>query len=432
MLEVYINFICAFLLSCLGYLVIKKIVNNEEKVNAKKLLVLIISASVVTFIHFTLYKSSFIFNYFINLVTYKMIFKIKTKEAFIATGILMLLIATADISVFPILMIFSSIKTLESNIFVYLISNMSVIALAFIFSKIMYISNLLIKCYKILLNKGIIINIIFIIMVLIGITGSVYSIFIQYGIDSRLICDTLIIIILVIISLIFTSSRDDYNKLSEEYDVLSKYVQNFEEWIEKEQFTRHEYKNQLAVIYALSKERIIKEKISEILNATLNLQAEQIHNLKVLPKGGLKGLMYYKTSIAQNYNIDITINVSIGSNSILHKLSNKKMNELLKILGIYYDNAIEASRESRKKKLLIEIYELESRVNIVISNTYKKSSIIENMSAKGASSKGTGRGNGLYFANKIITDNSWLQEKSEIVDKYYIVTLSILKNPSKK
>lgn len=235
---------------------------------------------------------------------------------------------------------------------------------------------------------------------------------------------------MVIISIIFTSSRDDYNKLSKEYEGLFEYVQNFEEWIEKEQFIRHEYKNQLAVIYSLTNEESVKEKIKESLNTSINLQNEQIHTLKVLPKGGLKGLMYYKTSIAQNNNIDITINVSINPKGTLHKLGEHKLNELSKIIGIYYDNAIEAAKESRKKNILIEIYELSDRVNIVMSNTYNKTSIIDNMNAKGASSKGKGRGNGLYFAQKIIEKNKWIKEKHEIIDKYYIVTLTISKKSS--
>lgn len=430
MLEVCINFLCAILLSKLGYYVIKTLVNDHEKLSINRVFYLLINATLVTFVHFTIYKSSFIFNYFINLITYKMVFKIKAKESFIATGILMLLIAASDIAFFLLIMIFSSVSELENNIYVFFISNIGVILIACINLKIKYIRNLLIKCYNILLIKKVVINILFIIMILIGITGSVYSIYIQYGFDSRLICDTLIIIIMVIISIIFTSSRDDYNKLSKEYEGLFEYVQNFEEWIEKEQFIRHEYKNQLAVIYSLTNEESVKEKIKESLNTSINLQNEQIHTLKVLPKGGLKGLMYYKTSIAQNNNIDITINVSINPKGTLHKLGEHKLNELSKIIGIYYDNAIEAAKESRKKNILIEIYELSDRVNIVMSNTYNKTSIIDNMNAKGASSKGKGRGNGLYFAQKIIEKNKWIKEKHEIIDKYYIVTLTISKKSS--
>jgi len=142
--------------------------------------------------------------------------------------------------------------------------------------------------------------------------------------------------------------------------------------------------------------------------------------------------MYYKTSIAQRFKIKITIDISIKENGILYKLSKKKINELTKILGIYYDNAIEAAKDCRNKNILIEIYELKDKVNIVISNTFKKESIIKGKNKKGVSSKGNGRGYGLYFANKIIYNNNWIQTKQEIIDNYYIETITILKNTSKK
>ena len=82
--------------------------------------------------------------------------------------------------------------------------------------------------------------------------------------------------------------------------------------------------------------------------------------------------------------------------------------------------------------MLVEIYELKDCVNIVISNTFQQQSMVKNMGNKGATTKGKGRGNGLYFARKIINQNEWLKEKHEIIDKYYIQTLTVLKSTSKK
>ena len=52
---------------------------------------------------------------------------------------------------------------------------------------------------------------------------------------------------------------------------------------------------------------------------------------------------------------------------------------------------------------------------------------------KGVSSKGIGRGNGLYFATKLIKENPWIQERQEIIDNYYIQEISIknIKNNKK-
>lgn len=46
---------------------------------------------------------------------------------------------------------------------------------------------------------------------------------------------------------------------------------------------------------------------------------------------------------------------------------------------------------------------------------------------KGVSSKGEGRGNGLYFAKKLIKENPWIEETQEIIDNYYIQKITVNK-----
>lgn len=238
-------------------------------------------------------------------------------------------------------------------------------------------------------------------------------------------------IIFGIITYIFIENKNNYNKLSNEYDTLFNYVQNFEEWIEKEQLNRHEYKNQLAVLRCLTKEKKVKNKIDEILEDNINIEGQAVTNFKSLPKGGIKGLMYYKAAIAQKQKINLTTDVSIENKGILSKLSEKEIRILCKLIGIYFDNAIEASAESSKKNLTVEIYELKDKVNFVFSNTFKKHKSMKDRNKKGVSSKGEGRGNGLYFASKLIKANDWIEERQEIIDNYYIQELSVLKKQKK-
>ena len=432
MLEALINYTCALLLAFLGYYVIKKIINSDIKINKKNILILVLNALVVTLTHIINYQSSYILSCITNIVTYKLVFKLDVEESLLVTGILMLVIAISDIAFLPVLMNFTSITSLESNIYVSVISNVCVMTIVMIIINIRFIQTFLSKIYIVLKSKEINLNIIFIIFILMGISSSSYNILISSGLNTKIIANILIIIVLVAVAALFAQKQNNYNKLSSQYDTLFSYVKNFENWIEKEQFVRHEYKNQLAVIYALTEEKNVKDKINEILNNVINIENKQINLLKVLPKGGLKGLMYYKTSVAQSYKINVTIDISINEKGTLSKLNNKKINELTKIIGIYYDNAIEAAKESKKKNILIEIYELKDSVKIVISNTFNKNSIVTGPPKKGISSKGKGRGNGRYFASNIINKNKWIEEKQEIIDKYYIETITIIKNASNK
>ena len=208
-------------------------------------------------------------------------------------------------------------------------------------------------------------------------------------------------------------------------------MQNFEDWIEKEQLNKHEYKNQLAVLRCLTKEKKVKDKIDEILEDNINIEGQAVTQLKSLPKGGIKGLMYYKAAIAQKNKLNLTIDVSIESKGILTKLSDKEIRILCKLIGIYFDNAIEAATESKKKNVTIEIYELKDKISFVFSNTFKKHKNIKDRNKKGVSSKGEGRGNGLYFASKLIKENTWIEQKQDIIDNYYIQELIIRKSHSK-
>ena len=234
-------------------------------------------------------------------------------------------------------------------------------------------------------------------------------------------------LIFLLLAYLFIKSKNSYEKLNSEYESLFSYVQNFEDWIEKEQLNRHEYKNQLAVLRCLTSEKKVKDKIDDILEDSINIEGEVVHQLKSLPKGGIKGLMYYKAAIAQKNKIDLTVDVSLELPSLLSKLPEKDVKVLCRLIGIYFDNAIEAARETRKKKVLVEVYEIKDHVTFVFSNTFKKPKNFNERNKKGVSSKGAGHGNGLYFASKLISENSWLSQRQEVIDKYYIQEITIIK-----
>ena len=50
-------------------------------------------------------------------------------------------------------------------------------------------------------------------------------------------------IIISVLTLLFINSKNEYKRLSSDYEILFTYIQTFEDWIEKEQLNRHEYKN---------------------------------------------------------------------------------------------------------------------------------------------------------------------------------------------
>lgn len=427
MLEVFINFTCSSIMSLCGFIVIKKIIKSKERLfKLKNILFLLLLAGTVLIIHNNEYNGLYSITVLaLDIIIYKMIFGIKFEESVIACGILMFLLFIGDLLISTIFRQFLNIDEIRNTWYIYLTTNLLVLVTELIIVNIKILLKQFQNFYFNVSKKQSISNVIFLILLIIGLCSLAQNITATKNLNLNYFTNITIMIIFFCITYMFVKSRNNYTDLSLQYDNLFTYIQNFEDWIEKEQLNRHEYKNQLAVLRCLTKEKKVKDKIDEILEDNINIEGEVVQQLKSLPKGGLKGLMYYKSAIAQKNKISLTINVSIEKKSILNQLTEKDIRILCKLIGIYFDNAIEAAQETRKKIVLIEIYELTNKVNIVFSNTFKQHKNFKNRNQKGTSSKGEGHGNGLYFADKLISQNKWLSQKQEIIDKYYIQEISI-------
>lgn len=430
MLEVCVRIICAIIMTSTSFYIIKKIIgDNNEKISLKNigyLLIIMILSVVLYKIQYTMIYSLTI--YLINIIVFKEMFKISLEKSTIGTTISMVIMLISDMLVSFVMRGFFDINEIRNSEILNITANVAVGILSIIFININKNVNPIKQFLSSLTEKIVVGNWIFFVLLIVDFSCLAYNITITETYGKGYFINLIVIMVFIVIMFIYIQGKNDYKKLSDEYDNMFIYVQNFEDWIEKEQLNRHEYKNQLAVLRCLTKEKKVKDKIDEILEDNINIEGQAVTNLKNLPKGGIKGLMYYKAAIAQKQKINLTTDVSINDKGILTKLSEKQVRVLCKLIGIYFDNAIEAATESRKKNLTIEIYELKDRVSIVFSNTFKNHKNMKERNKKGVSSKGEGRGNGLYFASKLIKENKWLEQKQEIIDNYYIQQIFVLKN----
>lgn len=433
MLEALVNIICPTILIVTGIYIMKILTDSEEKIITVKNVILIVVGVMISFISYQTTYSGFntIISYIINIVIYKWIFKKSVIQTILLTSVVMIIIFLSDIICGIPLLVFFTTNELKDIWYLRLICNIitSIMGLAITF--LLYKKGISIKVSKkieMLSNYETVIAVVLMIVVFVIIC---YNLFINKMVNTIMINNLALIGVFCYLLYIFVKEKYQHDNLLNEYDSLFTHIQTFEEWIEREQLNRHEYKNQLAVLRCMTKEKKVKDKIDEILEDNINIEDQAITQFKNLPKGGIKGLMYYKAAIAQKHKINLTTDVSIESKGILTKLSEKEVKVLCKLIGIYFDNAIEAAAESRKKNVTIEIYELKDKVSIVFSNTFKKHKNMKDRNEKGVSSKGEGRGNGLYFASKLIKENDWLEQKQDIVDRYYIQELIIRKSHSK-
>ena len=428
MLQVLTKFIWFVIMYGTGYLIIKKVVNSVPKISIADYLYILFLACVSILLYQVQYTTIYTLTIFLlNIVVYKRIFKIDWSQSIIATSIFMILLIPADIITTTVLRIFFTQNEIRGNYVVSILANLLIGIISVSTIYILPLKKLIRKFYINISKKKTVTEIIFFLLLIIGFCYLGYNYATHNVTDQTYISNVIIIIIFTVITIIFIQSKNKYRTLSDEYDNLFNYVQNFEEWIEKEQLNRHEYKNQLAVLRSIAKDKKVINKIDEILEDNINIEGEVVSQLKDLPKGGLKGLIYYKVALAQKKKIKLIVDISLKSKSYLQKLSESQIKDICKLIGIYFDNAIEAAENTKEKYILLEIYDLSDKVNIVISNTFKETDNLDNKHLKGITSKGEGHGYGLYFANKIVAKNKWIESNQEVVEKYYIQTISIKK-----
>ena len=428
MSAVITSIVCTLILNIVSIYVMTTLLHKKYNIFSIKNNIIII---ILTLIQTLTYNQSYsiiyiITNYLLLVVVNKVIFQENMYKTIIATCILVITIMLADFFNSIFIINFISLEKIRSYWYLRVLSNVVVSTLIVIIMSIPIIRKKCIYFINKFGNKYISITSLFIILV-ICIVFITHNISINFQLNIEFIANTLTVIALIIFCYIFINENNEFNVLNEKYDSLFYYVQTFENWIEKEQLNRHEYKNQLASIRCITKEKKVKDKIDSIMLDNINITNDTVNQLKPIPNGGLKGLLYYKIAIAENNKLNIELDISIKNPDIIKKLSEDKIKILCRLLGIYLDNAIEAAKETKKKIISIEIYEVDKNINIVITNTFDNTNDISKRNDKGFTTKGKGHGKGLYFAKKMLDKSNWLEESQSILDKYYIQRLIIKK-----
>lgn len=418
---VIIKIIIGLIMSLTTFLIVKNLVNSNYKfLNLKTLITLIIVAMPIILFYDTEYNSIItILTFFIAVIVYKKLFKIKLSTSILATSISMILTALADFVIIPI-SIAIGYESTRDIWYISMISNILVFSFSILLSKIKILKIAFQKfCLKIDSNS--LVSVIFFAIVSFWILIILFQNLSNHlTFFSNYIITSIIIIMLLILYYLYVKECNNYNSLNQEYNTLFKYIQTFEEWIDNEQMYRHELKNNLSIIRSMTKNKKIINKIDDMLKFSIILDENDIECLKDIPKGGLKGLIYYKIALAKNNNINITIEISPKVTNKLKRIKDKDLKQICIVLGIYIDNAMEAAVKSKKKNVTLEIYESNDCLTFVISNTYKELVSINKMNFDGYTTKGEGHGRGLYYVNKLLAKSKNLYSEQTFLGDYFI------------
>lgn len=328
-----------------------------------------------------------------------------------------------------LILVLFGVKSTEivNNNFYNLLANVLISILSIIIVNIGFIKKLICKFINIFDRNRKLLNYLYIFIVML------YLIVLKNGFElilkSNYYINILFMFSIIIVIVIVLRNESKYEQVKEENKQMLNYVTKYEKIITAQGKTNHEFKNQLMVIrgYAQMHSDKILEYIDEIVKDSNKAGSSYlISQLNNFPDGGIKGLLYYKLSIMEDENIKYSINVEKGVKTKLKTLSINNYKNITKILGVLLDNAIDASKKSKHKKINISVIKDNKNIIFKIYNTYKGKIDIEKVGT-GYTSKGKGHGYGLRLVKDIINENKVFDISHDLEDNYFVSSLYIKK-----
>lgn len=210
---------------------------------------------------------------------------------------------------------------------------------------------------------------------------------------------------------------------------LQEYTKQIERMYNNLRSFKHDYVNVLMALsgYMEEKDYVGMEKyfIEHILptNQRLNSENFRLSQLSNIKESALKGLVSSKLIYAHEMGVDIYID-------IMEPIDRFPMNllDLTRVLGIYLDNAIEASMDCDRKEIKFNIINEEKSITIILMNTFVDKGIrLERIGTRSYSTKGKERGIGLYNVKDILRKHRNVFKEMAIKDGYFIQTLILEK-----
>lgn len=214
-------------------------------------------------------------------------------------------------------------------------------------------------------------------------------------------------------------------KEKQEKETLLEFISKYEKIIDENRINKHEMLNNLIILRSFEDKNTEEyNKVLDDLIVTYDNNSDAcVKNISKLPTG-LKGILYYKINDMRNKNINLNVNISKRVSSPLEKLPSDEYVILSRIIGIVMDNALEASIKSKEKFVMIEVFEQNDNVMIIIENSYNNKVDVNDLKKKNFSTKGKSRGLGLYIANMLLKKSKHI-EMTQHAEELFITKLTI-------
>lgn len=323
-----------------------------------------------------------------------------------------------------------NISDIQNQYFSDLLSNFAIAVIMFLIIKIKKLTDF---CTKIISNIDEKSNkkiFLFIISTVVIFSLVLYSIYFSIDLVWFLIIGIIVLVIFATLLLNFIKEKIDNYKLKNEYDLVLDNLSEYEKMYALQRMKNHEYKNDLSVLRAMidPKNKKALDYINNIIDLKKDVSNAWMETLKIIPEGGLRGIIYYKLLDMQQKQIKFEFSPGKNYNPTSYiKLKENVKNDVCKLLGIYLDNAIQAVEKISKKKIYLGISETENSIIFTIGNNFNNNVDLSRIYEKGYTTKEKGNGYGLAIAQEIVDSNNFIRIKTKIIRDKFIQELKIKK-----
>ncbi len=220
--------------------------------------------------------------------------------------------------------------------------------------------------------------------------------------------------------------KDNLQSKIQENQTLALYSSNLEKNLHDMRDIKHDIKN---IFFTMG--NYVEQSDNEDLKAYYQSKIKPFANdeiykndlysrLTAIDNEQLKAFLYYKITQAVERKVIVSLEISQSYSTI-----NEKMDfiDLIRVLGILLDNAIEECMTLVDAKIHIKISKNENLISYIIKNTVdptKKETGIK----KGVSTKGSERGSGLIIVQNIVEKYDFLTLNSYFQDEFFVQCLN--------
>ncbi len=261
-------------------------------------------------------------------------------------------------------------------------------------------------------------------------TTSLYLIYFNLSEFLKFILLLLVFLEYIYLLTIIIVNLKNKEKIQKDLDLLIEITSKYENIIDNSRTRTHEDKNQLIVVKSLVGKDNNKAKLylDSLIKSKSKDDDELLLKVSNIPGGGLKGLIYYKLLTMKDKKIDCCVKISkeISKNALNHMELNR-IQDYYKIIGVFIDNAIEATEILNKKNkvILIEMYIEDGFLIFSISNEYNKIIDTDNLGKTRITTKGGNHGYGLQLVKSILDSNRNLIHKCELISNLFVQKIGI-------